>query len=69
MQNHEPIPVSTLAAALARVSPDAPVMVEYHGSALAVTACMPGGAWGLVLHAEEPLDEDAEGELAQGARL
>lgn len=62
----ETIPVSVLAAALARVDPDAPVFVEAEGRRLLVTACMPSPGR-VVLRAEEPLDENAEDELAQGS--
>lgn len=68
MQNYEAIPVSVLAAALARVDPDAPVFVEVEGRRLLVTACMPSPGR-VVLRAEAPLDDEAEEELAQGTRL
>ena len=68
MKNSDAIPVSVLAAALARVEPDAPVSVEVEGRRLLVTACMPSPGR-VVLRAEAPLDEDAEDELAQGSRL
>ncbi len=61
------ITAGALRAALARVPDDAPVMVAYHGDALAVTHALPGGAWGLVLWAVEPLDDEAEEELTQAA--
>ena len=61
---NETIPVSVLAAALARVAPDAPIYVEADGRLLLVTACMPSPGH-VVLRAEDALDVEAEEQLAQ----